>query len=156
MSEQTNPLTPEEARAALSTVNTMEHAGWRRAVPPRWIGAGYAIVTGGACATFALERLHYNYFFWWGLAYLVLAGFAVKSAGADEREFHPPKSRRLSYWSSTLGILIVGFGSIYLRYEFDAGWIAIVGGVVNGLWLYLYYEVERQQGHSISKTGTNA
>lgn len=144
MSDPTNSITPNEARDALDTADKMELAGWRRAVPPRWVSAGYAIIIGGSCATFAFERLHYNYFFWWGLAYLILVGFSVKNTGADEREFHPPKSRRLSYWSSTLGMLIVGFGSIYLRYELDAGWIAVVGGLINGLWLILYYEAERR------------
>lgn len=156
MNSETPNMTPEDAQGALNAVQEMERAGWRRAVPPRWISASYAIIVGGSCATFAIEHLQYkgfSYFLLWGLAYVILGGIAVKSGGAEEREFHPPKSRRFSYWSSTLGMLFVGFGSIYLRYELDAGWIAAIGGLINGIWLYLYYETERRQGFGQTSSG---
>ncbi|MEQ9443948.1 MAG: hypothetical protein RJS98_00160, partial [Rhodospirillaceae bacterium] len=143
MSKETLGITPAEARDALKTAGKIKLAGWRRSVPSRWVTAGYAVITGGTCATFALDKVQYNYFFFWGLAYVLFAAFAAKKAHAFARELYPPKERCLSYWSSTIGMLIAGLGSIYLRYALDAPWIAVAGGIINGIWLYLYYEAER-------------
>ena len=153
MSDNTKQMTPEEARSTLESIDTMGQAGWQSAVPPRWVSAGYAIIAGGTCATFAMDNLQNTYFYWWGLAYIIFIGYVTKSVGAIQREFHPPKDRRLAYWGSTVGMLIMGFGSIALRYSYDAGWIALVGGIANGIWMYLYYEGQRRYTDTSAKAG---
>jgi len=37
-------LTPNQGKKALESVVKMEDAGWRRAVPGRWFGAGVAVL----------------------------------------------------------------------------------------------------------------
>ena len=151
MTSAPNDLTPEEAQNALNAVETMELAGWRRSVPPRWVCAGYAFFSGGTISMFAIEPLRMAYFLWWLVAYIIFMSFAVKSVSANEREYHPPKERRLSYWGCWFGLLIAGAGGIYFRYEFDANWIAVAGGIANGIWMYLYYEIERRSGFNKSQ-----
>lgn len=143
-----NDMTPQDAQKALLDVSTMELAGWRRSVPPRWVCAGYAFFSGGTISMFAIEPLKVVYFSWWLIAYIIFMSVAMKTISANEREYHPPKERRLSYWSCWFGLLFAGAGGIYFRYEFDAPWVALAGGIVTAIWTYLYYETERRSFQS--------
>ena len=50
MINEEETLTPDEARAALDSVAKIEGAGWRRAIPERWFGAGIATLIGSLFA----------------------------------------------------------------------------------------------------------
>ena len=44
MIDDIDNVSPDEAQEALESVVKMEGAGWRRAVPGRWFGAGVAVL----------------------------------------------------------------------------------------------------------------
>lgn len=143
MADKITKVTPEEARDALASIRMMERAGWRRAITPRWVNAGHAILAAGVCATFALEPLKNMYFYAWAIVYVIFMGYIATHGSAFAREFPPPHGRRLHYFTSSLGILGVVVGSSMLRQTYDAPWISVVAGLIAGLWLFLYCEGER-------------
>ena len=142
MIENSN-LTPDEAKQALESAAKMENAGWRRAVPQRWFGAGIAILVGSMFAIYALEDpSSYILFPILFLAMFITA--AREKGGAYARE--APATKR-SLWaivmfSITLGVVF--FGSIYLRRALDAAWVSLVTGTVVALIIFIASEYERR------------
>ena len=142
MNENSN-LTPDEAQLALESVEKMESAGWRRAVPQRWFGAGIAILVGSMFAIYALEDpSSYIVFPILGLAVFMTA--AREKGGAYGRE--GPATKK-SLWATvmfTVTMALMFFGSIYLRRALDAAWVSLVTGLLVGLFIFLASEMERR------------
>ena len=117
MTDDPKDLTPNEAREALAAVNAMERAGWRRAVFPRWVNAGYALFAAVFCALFAIDTPKPTYFYWWGIAYIIFISYVTNNTVSVGRDFPPPSERRLVYWVSTIGLLALAIGGAMLRQE---------------------------------------
>jgi len=142
MNENSN-LTPDEAQLALESVEKMESAGWRRAVPQRWFGAGIAIMVGSMFAIYALEDPSpYIVFPILALAVFMIA--AREKGGAYGREVPATKK---SLWANVMfavTMVVVFFGSIYMRRAFDAAWVSLVTGLLVGLFIFLASKMERR------------
>jgi hypothetical protein len=142
MIEKSN-LTPDEAQQALKSVVKMENAGWRRAVPQRWFGAGIAVLVGSLFAIYALEDPS-PYIVFPILALAVFITAAREKGGAYGREVPATKK---SLWANVMfavTMLVVFFGSIYLRRALDAAWVSLVSGLLVGLFIFLASEMERR------------
>jgi xanthine/uracil permease len=136
-------VTPDEAKKALESVVKMEGAGWRRAVPGRWFSAGVAVLIGGMFALYALEDPYpYIVFPIIGLPLFIIS--AREKSGAYGRD--APASTA-NVWAIVLFIivlLIVFFGSIFIRRAYDAEWVSLVAGVLVGLVVFLTNESARR------------
>lgn len=139
----TDNVTPEEAKNALESVVKMKGAGWRRAVPDRWFGAGVAILIASLFALYALEDPYpYIVFPIIGLALFITT--AREKSGAYGRDV-PASTADL--WATILFaivLLIVFFGSIFIRRAYDVAWVSLVAGVLVGLMVFLASESARR------------
>jgi len=137
MINENENLTPDEARKALDSVAKMEGAGWRRAVPERWFGAGIATLIGSMFAVYALQDPYpYIVFPIIGIAMLIASG--REKVGAYGRDFPGGKSNK---WAL---LLTVFFGSIVIRRTYDAAWVSVVAGLLVGLIVFVASERERR------------
>ena len=143
MIDETDNITPDEAQKALELAVKMEGAGWRRAVPDQWFGAGIAILVASLFALYALEDpSSYILFPILGLAIFITT--AREKSGAYGRDF---PSNTKNVWQTVLFVavmLIVFFGSIVIRRTYDAAWVPLVAGLLIGLMVFLASENERR------------
>ena len=142
MNENSN-LTPDEAQQAQKSVVMMESAGKHRAVPQRWFGAGIAILVGSLFAVYALEDPS-SYIVFPILAMAMFVGVAREKSGAYGRKRPATKKSLWAHVILAVILLVVFFGSVYLRRSLDAAWISLVAGTLVGLFIYLASENERQ------------
>jgi len=142
MIDDIDNVSPDEAQEALESVVKMEGAGWRRALPDRWFGAGVAVLIGSLFALYALQDPYpYIVFPIIGLALFITT--AREKSGAYGQDF--PGSTNV--WAMVLFIavlLIVFFGSIFIRRAFDLAWVPLVAGLLVGLMVFLAAESERR------------
>jgi hypothetical protein len=135
-------LTPNQAKKALESVVKMEDAGWRRAVPGRWFGAGVAILIASMFALYALEN-PYPYIVFPIIGLPLFITTAREKSGAYGRD--APNTANV--WAIVLFLivlLIVFFGSIFIRRAYDAAWVSLVAGVLVGLVVFLTIESARR------------
>jgi len=145
-----NNLTPDEAKEALESVVKMESAGWRRAVPDRWFGAVVAVLIASLFALYALQDPYpYIVFPILGLALFIAS--AREKSGAYGQDFPTTKANvwAIVLWSAVM--LVVFFGSIYIRRAYDAAWVPLVVGLLVGLMVFMASERERRA--YLKKTG---
>ena len=143
MINEDETLTPEEARAALDSVAKIEGAGWRRAIPERWFGAGIATLMASMFAVYALQDPYpYIVFPIIGIAVLIASG--REKAGAYGRDFPDGKSNNWMLALFAAVLLVVFFGSIFIRRTYDAPWVSVISGLLVGLFVFLASERERR------------
>jgi hypothetical protein len=143
MINENEKLTADEAREALESVTKMESAGWRRAVPERWFGAGIATLIGSLFAVYALEDPYpYIVFPIIGIAVLIASG--REKVGAYGRDFPDGKSSKLMLALFTVVLFVIFFGSIFIRRTYDAPWVSVIVGLLVGLAVFLASEHERR------------
>jgi len=143
MISETENLSADEAREALESVTKMESAGWRRAVPERWFGAGLAALIGSQFAVYALEDPYpYIVFPIIGIALLLAA--SREKIGAYGRVFPDGKPNKLMLALFAAVLIVVFFGSIFIRRTFDAPWVSVIVGLLVGLTVFLASEHERR------------
>jgi hypothetical protein len=150
MSNEIENISADDAQKALESVGRMEGAGWRRAVPDRWFGAGVAALIGSQFALYALQD-PYPYIIFPILGLAIFITTAREKSGAYGRDF--PSSKR-NVWAMAVFIVVlvvVFFGSIFIRRTFDAAWVSIAAGLMVALVVYLASENERRA--YLAKTG---
>ena len=133
-------VSPDEAEKALESVVTMKDAGWRRAVPDRWFGAGVAVLIASQFALYALED-PYPYIVFPIIGLVLFITTAREKSGAYGRD------STANVWATILFmavLLIVFFGSIFIRRAFDAAWVSLVAGLLVGLMVFLVSESARR------------
>ena len=136
-------VTPDEAKQALESVVKMESAGWRRAVPDRWFGAGVAVLIASMFALYALEDPYpYIVFPIIGLALFITT--AREKSGAYGRDAPASTANVWAIVSAIIILLIVFFGSIVIRRAYDAAWVPLVAGLLVGLMVFLTSESARR------------
>lgn len=143
MINENENLTPHEAREALDSVAKMEGAGWRRAAPERWFGAGIATLIGSLFAVYALQD-PYPYIVFPIIGIAVLIASARENVGAYGRDFPDDKSNKRALVLFAVVLLTVFFGSIVIRRTYDAAWVSVVAGLLVGLFVFLASERERR------------
>ena len=143
MNDDIDNVSPGEAQEALGSVVRMERAGWQRAVPDRWFGAGVAVLIASLYSLYALEDPYpYIVFPIIGLAVFITA--ARDKSGAYGREFPSAKANAWAMVLFVVVMLIVFFGSIVIRRTYDAAWVPLVAGLLVGLMVFLASESERR------------
>lgn len=143
-------VTSDEAKEALESIVKMEDAGWRRAVPDRWFGAGVAALIASLFALYALEDPYpYIVFPIVGLAIFITA--AREKSGAYGRDFPATKVNVWAMVAFVAVMLVIFFGSIVIRRTYDAAWVSLVAGLLVGLMVFLTSERERRA--YLAKTG---
>jgi len=143
MIDDIDNVSPDEAQEALESVVKMGRAGWRRAVPDRWFGAGVAVLIASLYSLYALED-PYPYIVFPIIGLAVFITTARDKSGAYGREF---PSTKANAWATVLFVvvmLIVFFGSIVIRRTYDAAWVPLVAGFLVGLMVFLASESERR------------
>ncbi len=143
MVDENDSFTSDEARDALASVKTMESAGYRRAVPRRWFGAGVAFFVACLFTLYALED-PYPYVVFPIIGMGVLIASAREKAGAYGRDFPGTKANRWAFVLFVAVIISVFFGSILIRRTYDASWVPIAVGLLVGLVVFLTSESERR------------
>ena len=143
MIDDIDNVSPAEAQEALESVVKMERAGWRRAVPDRWFGAGVAVLIASLYSLYALED-PYPYIVFPIIGLAVFITTARDKSGAYGREFPSTKANAWAMVLFVVVMLIVFFGSIVIRRTCDAVWVPLVAGLLVGLMVFLASESERR------------
>lgn len=143
MIDDIDNVSPAEAQEALESVVKMERAGWRRAVPDRWFGAGVAVLIASLYSLYALED-PYPYIVFPIIGLAVFITTARDKSGAYGREFPSTKANAWAMVLFVVVMLIVFFGSIVIRRTYDAVWVPLVAGLLVGLMVFLASESERR------------
>ena len=143
MINENKNLSADEAREALESVTKMESAGWRRAVPERWFGAGIAALIGSMFAIYALED-PYPYIVFPIIGIAVLIASSREKLGAYGRDFPDGKSNKWMLALFAAVLFVVFFGSIFIRRTYDAPWVSVIVGLLVGLTVFLASENERR------------
>ena len=143
MINENENLTPGEARDALESAAKMEGAGWRRAVPERWFGAGIATLIGSLFAVYALDD-PYPYIVFPIIGIAVLIASSRETVGAYGRDFPDTKANKWVLLLFMAVLLVIFFGSIVIRRTYDAAWVSVVAGMLVGLIVFLASERERR------------
>ena len=143
MIDDIDNVSPAEAQEALESVVKMERAGWRRAVPDRWFGAGVAILIASLYSLYALED-PYPYIVFPIIGLAVFITTVRDKSGAYGREFPSTKANAWAMVLFVVVMLIVFFGSIVIRRTYDAVWVPLVAGLLVGLMVFLASESERR------------
>jgi hypothetical protein len=142
MNENEN-LSADEAREALESVTKMESAGWRRAVPKRWFGAAMATLIGSMFGVYALQD-PYPYIVFPIIGIALLIASSRETAGAYGRDIPDSKANKWMLVLFAAILLVVFFGSIFIRRTYDAAWVSVVTGLLVGLTVFLASEHERR------------
>ena len=143
MINENENMTPGEARDALDSAAKMEGAGWRRAVPERWFGAGIATLIGSLFAVYALED-PYPYIVFPIIGIAVLIASSRETVGAYGRDFPDAKANKWPLVLFMAVLLVVFFGSIVIRRTYDAAWVSVIAGILVGLIVFVASERERR------------
>ena len=153
MVDEIHNVTTDQAQGALDSVSRMERAGWRRAAPPRWFGAGVAFFTACLFAIYALENPYpYIVFPFVGLAVFIAIG--REKVGAYGRDFPTTTASIWAFVAFMFVMVVIFFGAVVVRRAYDAAWAPVAVGVLVGLCLYLANEKERR--HYLTKDLTKA
>lgn len=164
MSDRADQITPDEARAALKSAETMERAGWRRAAPQRWFSIFNAFSITFIVAAFALPEhrvhvvgnlslaTHDIVVFCGGMAYAVFMWRHRTNCGAYIQEFPAYKGAWLPLTSFLLGFTVLVCASFVLNHFFNLTWASVLAALAAGLWTFAIFEWERQRILELSTT----
>ena len=143
MTDENDKPNVDEAKDALNNIKDMESAGYRRAVPPRWFGAGVAFLIACLFALYSLEDPSpYIVFPIIGMAVFIAA--SREKIGAYGRTFSGTKANTWAMLLFVAVMILVFFGSIIIRRAYDLPWVPIVVGLLVGLVVFLLSESERR------------
>lgn len=136
-------ISGKQAQDALESIKTMKSAGYRLAVPRRLQGIGVAFFMACLFALYALENPYpYIVFPIIGLAVFLIA--YRERAGAYGRDFPETKSNKWALLFFVIVMVMIFFGTVYLRRAYDLTWVPIAVGLLVGLVVFLLSESERR------------
>lgn len=136
-----NGISRETAKKALASVKTMQSAGYRRAVPQRWFGAGVAFFVASMFAVYALQD-PYPYIVFPILGLALFIAISREQIGAYARDFPSTNAWALPVCAALLVTLF--FASIYFRRAYDIPLLSVGVGVLVGLLIFYLSEDERR------------
>jgi hypothetical protein len=135
-------VTPVAAREALDSVVRMEGSAWRRAVPPRWFGAGVALLVGSLFALYALEE-PYPYIVFPIIGLGVFIATVREKSGAYGRDI-PTKTAAWVLVLCAAVLVVVFLGTVAVRRAYDAAWVPVAAGLLVGAFVFWASESERR------------
>ncbi len=137
-------LKPDEAQVALDSIETMKSAGFRRAVPPRWLGAGLSLLIAIAFALYAMKDPGNTpaLFITFGVVFFV--GFGRGTTGVLERELPDTRTGMWALAGVCIFLFALFFGGIWVRRAYDIAWAPLVTGLIAGTTIFILSESERR------------
>ena len=140
----TRHIRPDEAQNALDSVDKMQSAGFRRARPPRWYGAGISLIVAVGFALYALEDPGSLPGLFIALGIAIFAGISRQKIGAFGRQFPDTKVGIWALVGICAFMITLFFGGIYVRRAYDLAWVPLLTGLIAGLSIFLLSESERR------------
>lgn len=167
MSDDTNTMTPNEARQALDSADTMERAGWRRAASPHWVGLTYALLFAAfiiICGiiekkVFTISGVSFSSTQVISIAFAFVMfpyiRYTRAKFGAYRSDHKSPKGRGLAYYSVQAGLLALLLVGMLIGDMYDLIWLSVLVGILSGLYSYLMFEWLRLSYLELSREGEN-
>ncbi len=135
----------DEAKEALDSVDRMQSAGFRRALPPRWYGLGISLIVAVGFALYAQNDpgSFPGIFIAVGIA-LFVGISREKSGGAIGKELPATHTGRWALAGVCIFLIALFFGGIFIRRSYDLFWVPLVTGSIAGITIYLLSCGERR------------
>ncbi len=137
-------LKSHEAQDALDSIESMNRAGFRRAVPPRWYGIGLSLIIAIGFALFALEDPGNTPALFIVLGMVLFIGASRERIGAFGRDLPDTKTGMWAFVGVCVFLLALFFGGIIVRRAYDIAWVPLLTGFVAGTTVFLLSESERR------------
>ena len=138
------PISSEEARDALDTVDEMASAGRKRGVAPRWYGVGIALVVTIGFSLYAQQDPGSFPGIFIALGIGLFAAYSRNRVGATGRAVPETQPAMWGLLGVSLFLMVLFFGGIYFRRAYDLAWIPVATGLIAGLTILLLSENERR------------
>ena len=135
----------DEAKNALDSVDKMQSAGFRRALPPRWYGVGISLIVAVGFALYAQNDpgSFPGVFIAVGIA-LFVGISREKSGGAIGKELPDTSTGKWALAGVCVFLVALFFGGIFIRRSYDLFWVPLVTGLIAGITIYLLSYSERR------------
>jgi Na+/H+ antiporter NhaD/arsenite permease-like protein len=152
--EDDQTVKPGEAQDALDSVEEMQRAGFRRAIPPRWFGVGMSLIVAIGFALYTQDDpgVIPVLFIAIGTALLMIAA-RDKNGVIFGRARPESRVGFLAAAGVLLFFLALFFGGIFVKRAYDIPWAPLVTGLIAGVTILLLSESERR--HYRAKSDEN-
>ena len=137
-------LKPDEAQVALDAIEESQRAAFRHAVPPRWYGAGLALIVGIGFALYAMEEPGNTPGLFIVLGLVLFIGASREKLGVFGKELPDTKTGMWALAGVCVFLLALFFGGIMARRAYDIAWVPLVTGFVAGTTIFLLSESARR------------
>ena len=137
-------IQPDEAKDALDSVDKMQRAGWRRAVPPRWYGAGISLIVAIGFSLYALEDPGSFPGLFIALGIAIFVSISRAKIRVSGKELPDTKTGIWALAGVCVFLLALFFGGIFVRRTFDLAWVPLLTGLIAGVTIFLLNESERR------------
>jgi hypothetical protein len=137
-------LKSDEAQVALDSIEKMKSAGFRRALPPRWYGAGLSLIVAIGFALYAMEDPGNTPALFIVLGVALFVGFSREKIGVFGRELPDTTTGMLALAGVCVFLFALFFGGIVVRRAYDIAWVPLVTGFVAGATIFILSESERR------------
>ena len=137
-------IQPDEAKDALDSVDKMQRAGWRRAVPPRWYGAGISLIVAIGFSLYALEDPGSFPGLFISLGIAIFVSISRAKIRVSGKELPDTKTGIWALAGVCVFLLALFFGGIFVRRTFDLAWVPLLTGLIAGVTIFLLNESERR------------
>lgn len=140
-----NEVGSDEAIDALDSIEKLQRAGFRRAVPPRWYGVGISLIVAVGFALYAQPNpgSFPGVFIAVGIALFVGINRG-KSSGAVGKELPDTRSGMWALAGVCVFLVALFFGGIFVRRSYDLFWVPLVTGLIAGITIFLLSYSERR------------
>jgi hypothetical protein len=135
----------DEAQGALDSVEKMQSAGFRRALPARWYGFGISLSVAVGFALYAQNDpgSFPGVFIAVGIA-LFVGISREKNGGAVGKELPDTRSGKWALAGICVFLVALFFGGIFIRRSYDLFWVPLVTGFIAGVTIFLLSHSERR------------
>jgi hypothetical protein len=137
-------LKSDEAQDALDSISKMKSAGFRRAIPPRWHGAGMSIIIAIGFALYAMKDPGNTPAMFIVLGVVFFAAFSREKNGVLGKELPDTKLGMWALAGVCVFLLTLFFGGIIVRRTYDIAWVPLLTGFVAGATIFFLSESERR------------
>lgn len=132
------PISADEARESLKTIDSAQAAGRKSAVMPPLYGICIAILVMVGFSLYAQESPGDLPGLFVVLGAALAAAFFRNKTGVNARTLPDTTLGLWAFLGVALFLLVLFFGGIYLRRAYDIAWIPVASGLIAGatiLWL---------------------
>ncbi|MEQ8207898.1 MAG: hypothetical protein RIA65_17105 [Woeseia sp.] len=144
-------LKPDEAQVSLASIEAMQRAGFGRAAPPRWYGAGLSLIVAIGFALYAMEDPGNGPGLFLILAMALFIGASREKISAIGKEMPDSKAGVWALAGIVVFLLTLFFGGIVIRRAYDIAWVPLLTGFIAGATIFVLSESERRD-YQMKKT----